>query len=308
MYGRPLVDIVAPGGRAIHPAVYPNPYYLWPMYKDCPHWWFGTHTYWPTQNQKGNGWPDCDPGGGGGNATSWAAPIAAGSAALLLDFFVQSPDMPWPSYLDVGHLFSNMLLMGDGSLDGEYYGPYAEGGGQIASTPIDDVTGVGRLRMRLFDEEGMDAPWDWGFTYWVEDHGELFVLPINYDEVDEENDPVPSTVDWFRAALWFHEPNLMKDQFDDPIPTSSVRLLARADDGAPTYACSSLVPQSQRLWLGNVVGGEAWSLRVQGLSIPASVDEDYFYNQQKRGMYLSYYWEDRARDDPDGPSSGDDIY
>jgi Subtilase family len=297
-YGRPLVKVVTPGGRAMHPPNYDegDPFLLWPMYKDCNHPEFWVHTYWPTQNQV------CKPSGGGGNATSWATPVATGAAALLRDFFVQDPNMPWPHHHLVGHVFSHMLLMGDGHLEGD---GEMEGGNQTATTPLDELYGAGRLRMRLFTDEGMDAPWFWDFVYFMEDDGEIFYYPIH--KINQTNYPVPTGTDWFRASLWWYEPNL-GDAYGYPVPTSSVKLSVVADDGAPSYTCSSLVPQSQRLWLGNIIAGEPWSLRVQGLDIPPSLDEDYYHLQERRPMYLSFFWEGRDRMDPDGPSEEDDIY
>ena len=83
----------------------------------------------------------------------------------------------------------------------------------------------------------------------------------------------------------------------------------RADDGAPWYWSLSTAPQSHRLWLGSAVANEAWTIRIQGLSIPAYLDDGPFENKQKRGVFLAYYWEDRLRDDPDGPNGNfDDPY
>ncbi len=304
VYGRPLVKTVTAGGRGVHPADYdyqdpysPPPFLLWPMYQDCVPPMFGTHIYWPTASQ------NCALDGGGGYKTSYAAPIATGAAADLLDFFVQSPNMPFPHYLDEGHLFSHMLLMGDGHLEGD---GVIEGGTQGYGTPIDEVYGAGRLRMRLFTERGMDAPWRWRFVYWVEDQDELFTYPVH--EIGGSLAPVPVSVDWFRAALWFHEPNInLVGNPELPIPTSSVRLSIYHNRFVQHW-CDSTVPQSQRLWMDDAIANQTWTVRVKGLNIPASVDPDYFHNKQKRGMYLAFYWEDRARNDASGPFPADDIY
>ncbi len=307
VYGRPLIKVLTPAGRNGTPEDYEpggdDPHLLWPAYSAYDYY-PGIHVYWPTRALD----PSPDPGGGSPH-TSYAAPVAAGAAVDLLDYLVSDSEMPWWHYLNVGTLFSHMLLMGDGYRYGDSFpgddddDVDYEGGSQTATTPIDEVTGVGRLRMRLFTEEGMDAPWRWGFAWVVLDHGETFDEPINED--NGVNWPVDNGADWFRAAIWYHEPNMGGTP---PMATSSVRLGIRAADGSPWYSCTSTVPQSQRLWLGNIIDNESWTVRVQGLSIPASVDPDYWYNQQRRLVHIAYYWEDRARDDNDGPDGGDDIY
>jgi len=221
----------------------------------------------------------------GGSSTSKATPVAAGAAADLKDHLLSS--LPNPHGDQVGLLFAHMLLMGDGKI---------ESGTQVAQTPIDPVWGVGRLRMRMFNSAGMDWPWRRRWAYWTHEHGELFKVALNPD-INDVNQEVPEDAEWFRAALWFHEPNMSEPPLID---TSSVAL--RVCDTGGCYSCSSTVPQSQRLWLGTALGGETWEVRVAGLNIPAA-ESGPFEDQQKRKMFLAFYWEDRDRDDTDGPPS-----
>ncbi len=154
--------------------------------------------------------------GDGSCGTSTACPMVVGAAANLEDFLLTH--YPLGTADDAGLIYAIMLLMGDGT---------TESGVQAETTPIDELWGVGRMRMRLFTEAGMDAPWRWGFKIAELDHGETMVQPINVVR-PTGNQPVPSQARWFRAAPWFYEPSIA----------------------------------------------------------------------------LPYYWEDRDRDDPDGPGSG----
>ena len=43
---------------------------------------------------------------------------------------------------------------------------------------------------------------------------------------------------------------------------------------------------------------------MTGVSIPANLDPNDYFGQQKRAVYIAFYWEDRDRDDADGPDTG----
>lgn len=224
-----------------------------------------------------------------GNGTSRAAPVVAGAAADVRDFMITKHGTGTGN--KVGLLFAYLLAMGDGQLE--------SGGTQTASTPIDSAWGVGRIKVRRFDSVGMDYPWRRRWAYWTHDHGEVYSLELN--PVSGTNTALSSDVEWFRGALWWYEPNIGSDGSGGLIDTSSVSYKISQVGGGYTYYCSSTVPQSQRLWLGNVVGGRTWETKVTGLSVPASVDPDYYSGQQRRQMFQVIYWEDRDRDDSNGP-------
>ena len=224
-----------------------------------------------------------------GNGTSRAAPVVAGAAADVRDFMITTHGTGTGN--EVGLLFAYLLAMGDGQLEG--------GGTQAATTPIDSAWGAGRMKVRRFDNAGMDYPWRRRWAYWTHDHGEVYTLELN--PVSGNNTALSSDVEWFRGALWWFEPNIGSDGSGGLIDTSSVSYKISQVGGGYTYLCSSTVPQSQRLWLGNVVGGRTWETKVTGLSIPASVDPDYYSGLQRRKMFQVIYWEDRDRDDGDGP-------
>lgn len=268
-YGRPLIKIATPGGRQWntgYPEYHPTDE-VWVYYDDI----YDDHE---------------------GVSTSRAAPVATGAAADLKDFLVENT-YGAPYYKYPGLLFAHMLLMGDRQTES---GPDT----QLPGTPLDEYWGAGHLRMRMFDEVGMDEPWRWRWTKWVEDHNEVFVFPLNpMDTYPFTNLPVDDEADWFRAGLWWHEPNLSDPP--NPIPTS--RVLLEVCRPGLCFHCLSEVPQSQRLWLGESyhLTNYAYEIHVKGTYIPYSIEPNYFEGKRKRRMYLAFYWEDRARDDPEGP-------
>jgi hypothetical protein len=218
--------------------------------------------------------------------TSFAAPLVAGASADLKDFLIDRYGANTANH--VGLLHANLLVMGDGKI---------EDLSQTQTTPVDPRWGVGRMRMRLFNDAGMDSPWRYRWGYWTHDHGELYELPINYNHNTHANDPVHIDVEWLRAALWFHEPNL-----GSGVTTSEVSLAIREDGTSNVFTCDSTAPQSQRLWMGEEIRTKSWTLEVDGLLVPPSLDsEDPLFTQMKRRMFLVVYFEDRDRDDEDGP-------
>ncbi len=228
-----------------------------------------------------------------GEGTSYAAPMVAGAAADLKDFLLTHLLLSTAD--DVALQYATMLLMGDGKL---------EAGTQTATTPIDELWGVGRMRMRLFTPAGMDAPWRWGFKIVELDHGQVIDQPLNFVRF-QGNQPIPSEAEWLRAALWFWEPNLEASQ-----NTSEIKYIAW-NTQQQYYPCSSVAPQSQRLWMGNVLGGKTWSLRMYGQYIPAGdypePNVDPYDDDATRKVCSAFYWEERDWDDPDGPGPNDNI-
>lgn len=214
--------------------------------------------------------------------TSFAAPIVAGAAADLKDFFIGYYGQLLAN--KVGLMFANMLLMGDGEI---------EDGNQEPTTPVDPRWGVGRLRMRMFNEVGMDSPWRHRWGYCTLSQSEVFELALNPDASDV-NQPVPEDVEFFRAALWFHEPNL-----GTGVNTSVVPFLINQDGTGNTYLCSSAAPQSQRLFLEDQIRAKAWTIKATGGYLPASLDpQDPWYGETKRRIFVAAYFEDRDRDEP----------
>ncbi|MCK6502566.1 S8/S53 family peptidase [Myxococcota bacterium] len=220
--------------------------------------------------------------------TSYAAPIAAGAAANLKHQLIDR----WGATManQVGFLHAMMLLMGDGQI---------ESGVPVATTPLDDLWGAGRLRMRMWEPEGMDAPYSVFWAKRVLEDGETTSLLLNPDEA-RENQDIPNTVDAFKAVVWWYEPNV---NYASGTPTE-LRTRVCDEDTSYCYTHSSGDPDAHRLNLGSVVADRTWRLDVTGLDIPSNLDPNDHYGQQKRDVFIAFYWEDRARDDVDGPDSG----
>ena len=72
------------------------------------------------------------------------------------------------------------------------------------------------------------------------------------------------------------------------------------------YGSNSSAPEPQRV-IAPDPGGETWEVRVFASSAPVSSEPDYLYNQTARTVHVALMWEDRDRDDVEGPYCSDEI-
>jgi len=222
-------------------------------------------------------------------STSQATASVAGAAANLKHHFLTIFDP-----VDVnepGLIHASMLAMGDGQLEI----PIHAG----ETTPNDPRWGAGRMRMRLLTGPGMDAPWRWRYYIGVLGDGQVKYVNLN-PTAGGVNQPVPEEAEFFTAALWYHEPNLDHDAGEVPADIA-LRVQQSPSVG---YTCSSYGPRSQRLTLGDDLNGAAWKVKLTGLNIPIGWDpHDDLYREDKRKVFLAFYWEDGAWDDANGPNT-----
>lgn len=220
--------------------------------------------------------------------TSLATPVVAGAAANLKHRLIEG----WGSAVanTVGLLHVHLLLMGDGQLEG--------GGFATASTPVDTVWGAGRLRARMWNSQGLDAPYRarWMVTS-VED-AEVVSLKANPNGAGT-NLQIPAAADRLKAAVWWYEPNA-----NDPIgEVAELQTRICDEDSSTCYVHSSSAPDAHRLLLGSVAQEKRWRLDVTGVNVPVNLGPDVHFGEQERSVFIALYWEDLARDDADGPDS-----
>jgi hypothetical protein len=222
-------------------------------------------------------------------STSQATPSVAGAAANLKHHFLTIFD---PADVnEPGLIHASMLAMGDGQLEI----PIHAG----KTTPNDPRWGAGRMRMRLLTGPGMDSPWRWRYYIGVLGDGQVKYVNLHPNAYGV-NQPVPEEAEFFTAALWYHEPNLDHDAGEVPADIA-LRVQQSPSVG---YTCSGYGPRSQRLTLGDDLNGGAWKVKLTGLNVPAGTDPDdqELFNEEKRKVFLAFYWEDGAWDDPNGPN------
>jgi hypothetical protein len=134
----------------------------------------------------GTDWPDTSASGPESFCcTSAATPVASGAAALFRDWYLDQVDT---SIDDPGILYANMLLMGDRT---------AESGSRLLEG-YDNLWGAGKLRLREFDNAGLDAPWGWG-------DGSVCVSDGAYTFVTISSSTLSSDVDVMRVVAWWYD-------------------------------------------------------------------------------------------------------
>jgi hypothetical protein len=216
-------------------------------------------------------------------ATSGAAPVIAGSAAVLKDHLLSMFSSALVN--EVGYQYATMLLMGDGQLEN----------GSIAGAQdgIDELYGVGRLRMRMFNDVGMDYPWRFRLIGRTISDGELASDLYTNPDAANVNQPLSSDVERLRTAIYWHEPNV-----EDASGQAEI-LFYICNELGNCYSSPDEMDQHQRILLGNVVGNHTWTIHLNGLSVPDSLDTNYHYLLDERKVFVATYWEDTDRDDWD---------
>ncbi|MEM9458210.1 MAG: S8 family serine peptidase [Myxococcota bacterium] len=219
-------------------------------------------------------------------ATSSAAPVVAGSAAVLKEHLIDRFSAGLIN--EVGFLYATMLVAGDGQMDS---------GVAMANEALDGTWGAGRLRLRLFDGTGMDGPWRMRLFSRTIDDGEVVDNMYLHPDAAGVNQALSTDVERIRAAVFWHEPNI------EDSTSHWAEISSRVCHATGCYGSGTSTDQRQRLRIGNVAGGKAWRIGLTGLDVPDSNDSNYYSGQDKRKVYVAVYWEDEDRDDGDGPSA-----
>lgn len=212
---------------------------------------------------------------GGGCFTSYAAPAAAGAAIDFADHYF----MTYSSVLDdPGLLHVAMLLMGDRTSQT----------GRLTSG-FDNVRGAGKMRMRRWDNSGMDSPWGFGLGAVCVDNYTAVLIPINGSA------PLPASVDVIKAvAYWYdrrHETGAVIDNID----------LQLRDDGSFTLERSeSDFDEKERVFYELNGDPGPYFLR---LSAPDVSSDEAGCGADSMLVYYGYFYEDSARNDSNGPGS-----
>lgn len=228
----------------------------------------------------------------GGFGTSIAAPHIAGAAANLKHLNVDI----WGTALanDVGNLYAQMLLMGDG----------ATGATTFNTNGIDSRWGAGRMRMRMWEPEGMDSSYRMRFGNVTLSDGGTHTVNVNPD-AGGTNQAIPAAADRLRVAVWWYEPNVGSAETPATISGYLIKRTTLGGIGAITYTSTDIGVQHHGT---DAPSGSFWELKLSGANIPSSTDgSDPLYLQQKRKVYWAMYYEDRARDDVEGPDCCDEI-
>jgi len=217
--------------------------------------------------------------------TSASSPMTAGAAALFRDWYHAEQSALVD---DPGILYANMLLMTDGLID------------QVVSTlsvppqlnetfdliGYDGLYGAGRLRLRGFDPDGLDAPGGWFTGSVCVQHGFTKVVQVH------QNNPLPAGVEYLKFVTWTYD-----RQHDDGLPHDKFAVKASYQTSAGTWV-QAVVDNSNdnrhRIFVDNNVGGKVWRMEITGVNID-SMGEGC--GDVSNRVYYAGVWEENDRDD-----------
>lgn len=208
--------------------------------------------------------------------TSVSGPTVAGGAVDYNDFF-KTVNGGSTTIDEPGSMAVSLLLMGDRQ---------SRVGGKL-TFGYDLLWGAGRLKMRKADAGGLDAPAIWKIGSACIEQNETFTVPINGGVA------LSSAVNDFKAVIyWYdrrHELGTAIDDIDLYLRTTALTNLE--------YSTSSS-DEKERVYHG-AIGGNAIQLDIVGYSVTAD-NEGCGANSMR--VYWSYFYEDDARNDPEGPT------
>jgi hypothetical protein len=208
--------------------------------------------------------------------TSLATPTVAGAAASFIDFYRDR----WSNFIDnPGALYASLLLMGD-----------RQGIGGKVNTSLDHRWGAGRLRTRMFNGPGLDAPW-WYFNGWtcVSD-GEV------YDFAVADGGVLGADFDSFKAAAYWY------DTRHDGSLGSGAGTVADVDLSLVDAANDNTLrgdwdayDNKARLYYQDV-GGRRVNLRLSGYNVEGH--DDPVCGSDAIRVFFTFFAEDQDRESP----------
>lgn len=215
--------------------------------------------------------------------TSAATPSVVGAAIDLIDNYKTNHS----NFInDPGVLFTWMLMMGDRSTSGQ-----ADNLGLNGKLwgRFDHRFGAGKLRMRMLNSEGMDAPYITNSGWTCVDHGEIYTFPI------ANGQRLSSDFDSAKAVIWWYD-RRMHDSPNQAIDNIDLRLKTVA--GVTLQSSTDPYDNKERVYYRDV-GGKAVKMEITGQNVSAD-NAGCGTNSMK--VYFAILVEDDDRDDADGPS------
>ncbi len=213
-----------------------------------------------------------------GCGTSYAAPTFAGAMTNFTDWYINHSGWADIRY-EPGRVFSNALLFGDrstsdltASVDGFHH-----------------RWGSGRLRVRRYDNAGMDGPWGYKNGWTCVGPNDEITLNINGGY------PLPSSVDDVKAVIWWYDkrhesPTLpVVDDIDMELWRGNT-IVANSND---------YFDNKERVYSG-AMGGQIAKIKIKGYNISAT---NSGCSGTRMKVWWAYFFEDDARNDSDGPTA-----
>lgn len=219
--------------------------------------------------------------------TSAATPQITGAVADFIDFYRASIG----NFIDnPGSLYANVLLMGD-----------RQGVNGKINSRLDHLWGAGRLRMRMYNGAGMDAPW-WYFNgvTCISD-GEIYDFPI------AGGGHLSQDVDSIKAAAYWYDTRHDGSLGSGAGSVADVDLhIVNVPTGQPVVTDSDSYDNKARVYYEDA-GGLQLNLRLIGYNVGGH--DDPLCGQDAIRVYFATFVEDADRESPVyNPITGTGIF
>ena len=220
--------------------------------------------------------------------TGHATPTVAGHAASFMDFYQAT----YSNFIDhPGSLYASMLLMGD-----------RQGVSGKVADRADHRWGMGRVRMRKFDANGMDAPWTYFNGWTCVSHGKTVQFPVM------DGAKLPADMNDFKAAAyWFDYRHDGSDLSGNAGKVADVDL-AVVDVDRSLILGSDIDPYDNkaRVYTQNI-GDRRLNLELSGESVFGHTDPVCGANSMR--VFFTFFAEDSDRESlPFNSFTGEGIF
>jgi len=198
-----------------------------------------------------HGWrhlmPDRTGGYNSNQGTSFAAPTVAGAAVDFIDWHKTNHSS---SIDDPLRLTANMLLMGDRQ---------GQSGSKLWSG-YDNLWGAGRLKMRKFDDDGLDAQYQWTCGTTCVNNHEYVYINLN------DGNKIPDDVDVLKAVVfWFDRNGHESGDMDDV--DLYLQRSHNGSDWTTVRSSWSSVDEKERVFTYNSTGDYFYRIRLHGWEV-----------------------------------------
>lgn len=200
--------------------------------------------------------------------TSSSTPAATGAANLFKQYFeAERGALDSPALL-----YTNLMLMGDRTV---------EDGSRTLGAP-DNLWGMGKLRMRIFNSEWMDNPFAYATGTTCVDHGSSVTLNLGSSSLSSE-------VDVLRVVTWWYD-----SRHDSGVDNDQVALKVQYTDGSTTTveAIQGGTDNRRRIHLDELTAGVQYQAVFTGTSVTS--DEEGCGSNSMR-VYYAWFYEDSTR-------------
>jgi hypothetical protein len=143
------------------------------------------------------------------------------------------------------------------------------------------------MKLRMFDANGMDAPWRMRAGLTEVDDAEVVSFKLNPDGSDV-NQIVAASVDHYRASTWWFEPNLGSAE-----TPAEIHLKTCVSGTNDCYGINSGSTMNQRTQENANFGrDEYWTVKLTGVDVPASTNSSYYNGLDTRLVAFVGWYED----------------